>query len=242
MWETINGYENYMISDFGEIKNITTGKILKQNSNGKGYLHVCLYDSEHVGKTILVHRIVAKTFIPNPDNLPQVNHIDENKENNSVKNLEWVTSEENINHGTHNYRTGYNNPNRKPIYSVDISGNITYYDSARDACRILREKGMKITPHGICHVLKGKQFIYKNLAWYYQSDKTGLIKYKENFEKHNRNNNQKIISISSTGEKEHFSSILSAIKYYDLPDSARKLIRAAIENNQMFNDLMWTYE
>ena len=242
MWKPICGYENYIVSKSGEVKNIATGTVLKQHGNGKGYLHVCLYDSNHKAKTIMVHRIVAKTFIPNPNNLPQVNHIDEDKTNNHVNNLEWVTSEQNINHGTHNYRTGYNNPNRKPIYSVDIDGNITYYDSARDAARVLGSRGIKATPHGICHVLKRKQFTYKNLAWFYQSDKDGTVKYKEYFENHNRTNRQKIMSVSDDGKEIHFDSILSAIKYYNLTDNCRQLIRAAIENKQIFNELKWFYE
>lgn len=62
MWKPICGYENYIVSKSGEVKNITTGTVLKQHGNGKGYLHVCLYDSNHKAKTIMVHRIVAKTF------------------------------------------------------------------------------------------------------------------------------------------------------------------------------------
>lgn len=240
VWKNIEGYENYIVSNMGKVKNIITGKVLKQHNSGNGYLHVCLYNKEHKGRTIMVHRLVAKAFIPNPNNLPQINHIDECKENNCFSNLEWCTSEENINHGTHNFRTGYNNPNRKPIYSVDINGNVVYYDSARDACRVFKEKGIKITPHGICHVLKGKQFLYQNLAWFYQSDLSGLTEYKKKFKDHS--GIKKIVAISDGVERYHFDSILGATKYYNLPDSARKLIRSAIENNTKFNGLMWEYE
>ena len=114
-WKTINGYENYQISNKGNVKNIITNQILKQCNNGRGYKHVMLYNSDHKGKTLVVHRLVANAFIPNPQNLPEVNHIDENKTNNSVDNLEWITCKDNINHGTHNVRVGINNPNRKPI-------------------------------------------------------------------------------------------------------------------------------
>lgn len=71
---------------------------MKQNKNHKGYKMVRLGRKKYAA----VHRIVAENFIPNPDNLPQVNHIDENKENNNVNNLEWVTAKENINYGSYN--------------------------------------------------------------------------------------------------------------------------------------------
>ncbi len=205
-------------------------------------MRVCLYNKEHIGKTIMVHRLVAKAFIPNPNNLPQVNHIDENKENNCVDNLEWVTSEENINHGTHNFRTGYNNPNRRPIYSVDINGKVTYYESAKDACRKFSDNGIKLSPHGICHALKGKQFIYHNLAWFYKTDVNGLTSYISKFQNHNRTKRQKIFSLSKDKEIQKFESIHNAVKYYNLPDSARMDIRSAIENNKEFNELMWFYQ
>ena len=64
-----------------------------------GYAHIQLFRGGQ-GKIHLVHRIVATVFIPNPDRKPQVNHIDEDKMNNNVSNLEWVTAKENMNHGT----------------------------------------------------------------------------------------------------------------------------------------------
>lgn len=240
-WKIIDGYENYAVSNKGNVKNITTNKILKPGDNGKGYLHVALYNDEHIGKTIMIHRLVAKAFIPNPKNLPQVNHIDECKHNNCVENLEWITSEDNINHGTHNFRTGYNNPNRKPIYSIDENGNVKYFDSARAACRYYKENGIKdITPHGICHVLKGQSYTYKNLAWFYQSDSEGLEKYKNSFANHN--GLKKIKTISENGEIKHFRSIKEASDYYNMGDCGRKKIRGFISNNIKFNNLIWEYD
>lgn len=115
MWKNLKGYENqYKISNFGILKrkektNIdkrATRKIIPEHivkgtvyNNGKGYIMINL--PENTRK--LIHRLVAETFIPNPENKPQVNHIDGNKLNNRVDNLEWVTAKENVHHAI---RTG----------------------------------------------------------------------------------------------------------------------------------------
>lgn len=238
-WKPIEGYENYNVSNMGNIKNIITGKILKPGDNGKGYKHVMLYNKEHKGKTIMVHRLVAKAFIPNPNNLPQVNHIDEDKTNNCVDNLEWITSEDNINHGTHNLRCGLNNPNRKEIYSIDIDGNILFYDSARAASRYYEERGQKVTTTGICRALKRQINTYKNLAWFYKENEQGYTSYLENFKIDT--SNKKIFSIDSKGNIQHYSSINSVINIHNLPDFQRGYLRSAIINKTLFLDKMWFY-
>lgn len=92
----------YEISDDGKVWSCISHKYLKPKLN-KGYEQVNLY-KEKVCKSFSVHRLVALAFIPNPENKREINHIDENKLNNSVENLEWVTSKENANHGTRNQR------------------------------------------------------------------------------------------------------------------------------------------
>lgn len=96
---TINGYENYKISDSGEVFNTKTNKQLKQQEK-KGYMNVSLF-KKGKKKNELVHRLVAKAFIPNPYNYPQINHKDENPKNNNASNLEWCTAKYNANYGTH---------------------------------------------------------------------------------------------------------------------------------------------
>lgn len=93
----IRGYPNYKVDEHGNIYN-KRGKCLKPNKNQKGYLRVYLYDNNHIRKSFCIHRLVATAFIPNPNNLPEVNHKDTNKENNSIENLEWCTGSENIRH------------------------------------------------------------------------------------------------------------------------------------------------
>lgn len=101
-WRDIIDHEGYQISNFGRVRNVETGKILKPFTNYKKYNRISLED----GKCYLVHRLVAQAFIPNPDpeHLTQVNHKDENKDNNHADNLEWCDSKYNLNYGTRNNR------------------------------------------------------------------------------------------------------------------------------------------
>ena len=100
--KTITGYENYAITDTGKVINLKTSKELKQREK-KGYMNVSLFNKGKK-KNELVHRLVAKAFISNPNNLPQVNHKDENSKNNNVSNLEWCTQKYNNNYGTYRER------------------------------------------------------------------------------------------------------------------------------------------
>lgn len=98
-----NQKTQYLISDVGEIKNINTNKIL-QGTIRNGYQMVKL-TVDKIKKDYLVHRLVALTFLDNPLNLPQVNHKDKNKLNNSVDNLEWMSVQDNMFHRSKNLCT-----------------------------------------------------------------------------------------------------------------------------------------
>lgn len=112
-WKDIIGYEGkYQVSNLGRIKSLNynnTGEegILDGDTNKRGYKVVNL-SKNGKGRTFLLHRLVAIAFIPNPNNLPEVNHINEDKNNNCVDNLEWCTSEYNANYGTRNKRISKN--------------------------------------------------------------------------------------------------------------------------------------
>lgn len=117
MWQPISGYEySYEISNFGRVRNKRNGRILKPYFNDKGYLSVKLF-CKNKGKHKRVHRLVAEAFIPNIGAKPQVNHIDHNKKNNAVWNLEWVTPQENTDHeirsGTNKTRNSQLRSNQK---------------------------------------------------------------------------------------------------------------------------------
>ena len=124
MWRDIKNYEGrYQVNENGEVRSLNynrSGKVqvLKQRENTDGYCQVKLYKNG-IKKLYYVHRLVADAFIPNPDNLPQVNHKDENPRNNRLFNLEWCTNEYNLNYGTRNQRSSSSRSKSVKQYSLD---------------------------------------------------------------------------------------------------------------------------
>ena len=117
----IPGYEGlYEVSNLGRVRSLETERILKPSKNTWGYLFVSLYKNG-IKKAVRIHRLVALAFIPNPDNLPCINHKDEDKTNNTVDNLEWCDDKYNANYGTRNERIA--EKTRKPVLQFDLLGN-----------------------------------------------------------------------------------------------------------------------
>ena len=121
-WKDIVGYENeYQINQFGEIRTLKDSPKLKkydvlkpQTSKRNGYVYQMLYKNGKE-KLFRVHRLVAMAFLPNPNNLPQVNHKDGNKQNNSVDNLEWCEQSDNMKHA---YKNGLQIPSENQRKSI----------------------------------------------------------------------------------------------------------------------------
>lgn len=143
IWKDIEGYENlYQVSNLGNVRSLrhTKPHLITQTKNRNGYLQVALSICSNKLKKFYVHRLVAQAFIPNPNNLPQVNHKDENKLNNRAENLDWCTPKFNINYGTSLERRAKAQTNRKdlskPVLQFDKNGNfINEYQSMSDATR-----------------------------------------------------------------------------------------------------------
>ena len=158
IWKDIKGYnEKYKISNLGRIKNTNTNKILSQHISKCGYYRVGLYKKKK-SKNIEIHRIVAETFIYNQKQKEEVNHIDGNKKNNNVNNLEWATHKEDINHAWKNQlfepvreasrRYGKNNPSAKQVIQYDLQGNeIEVYHCIAEA---VKETNINKTSIGKC--------------------------------------------------------------------------------------------
>lgn len=170
-WRDVVGYEGlYKVSDLGRIYSISSNKLLFECKTNDGYIRNCL--TKNGGQKLKrFHRIVAESFIPNPDKLPQVNHIDGDKSNNRVNNLEWVTAKENIDHAVKLglIKSGGNYPHSKSIYCYDLYGRfIREYDSATDFC-IENEISKSLSSNIRC-VCLGKYQSFKGYMFKYKKD------------------------------------------------------------------------
>lgn len=171
-WKAIAGYEGlYEVSDLGRVKSLNYNrtrmeKILKLGQNHKGYLQVSLCKDGHE-KTVKVHRLVAEAFIQNPNNLDTVNHKDEDKTNNIVSNLEWMSNADNNNYGTRNKRiaeANINNPNRsKQVNQLNKQGNLlATFPSGQEA-----ERQTGIHRGHISECCLGKRKLAGGFIWRY---------------------------------------------------------------------------
>ena len=177
IWKDIQHFEGkYQISSFGRVKSVdrilphkTYGtwhireRILKPHANGQNnakYLCVHLHSGNGKMTCLFVHRLVAEAFIPNKLCLPQVNHIDGNKENNHVSNLEWVSNQENV---THAWKNGLCKNILKakqvPVVNLDTGER---FDSVADA-----ERSFGGSVGAISHVLRGVRKTAHGYRWAY---------------------------------------------------------------------------
>lgn len=169
--------ELYEINENGVLRNVETKKIVKGHLEKNGYIRVRI-ENKKIGKIVrtTIHQLVAEAFIPNPENKPEVNHKDLNKQNNHYSNLEWNTHSENMKHA---YKNGVNQKplrnhstnTRKKVICVELNKT---FESISEAgawlCSIgkIKTKGSAIS--GISAVLHNKRKTLGNYKWRYADD------------------------------------------------------------------------
>jgi hypothetical protein len=160
VFRPVKGYEGlYEVSNTGKVASLNYNstkqrKLLVPQKCTNGYFFVML-SRNHKQKMKYIHRLVAEAFVPNPNGLPQVNHLNENKRDNRTENLQWVSARENLNYGTRNQRIGLALKGRrrwavmKAVVAIDDEGNEYHFSSYTDAAI---EMGTSIG--GISHAIK----------------------------------------------------------------------------------------
>lgn len=156
--KVIIDYPNYIVTKNGLIYSISHNKYISQRDNA-GYQYVTLYNNTGLSKDFSVHYLVGKLYIANPNNFPMVNHKNHNRNDNTVKNLEWVTSSENMVH--------FGKKNGKSVIKLGKNNNIIeIYSNIKEAS----EKN-KMTSSNITNVCKGKQKTAGGFKWKYNEKK-----------------------------------------------------------------------
>lgn len=189
VWKDVPGFEGLYVASntgglirmpyrgakrnrWGNIIDFTMSeRAVKPKPNNRGYLQVRLY-KDSVCFNMLLHRVVAMAFIPNPQNLPQINHIDEDKTNNNISNLEWCTNMYNRHHGTGIERMAKNHDYSKisarlsiPVLQIHSDGSvIKRWPSIASAAKHYHVNAVHIT-----QTCKGTRKLAKGYRWQYAS-------------------------------------------------------------------------
>lgn len=144
-WKPIPDFDNYYVSENGDIKLVKNNKerIIKPIDNGNGYLYVTLYRNKTASKNKYIHRLVAALFVSNPNNYKVVNHKDCNKKNNIYSNLEWGTSKHNSLHASENglFKTGFEHPTAKVLLNMQTG---IFYPNIFEAAKSLDIKWQRL--------------------------------------------------------------------------------------------------
>lgn len=163
IWKQLEGYSRYEISDTGLVKNLKTGKFIL-GSISQGYVCVTLYPDEGKQKAQRLHRVVAKLFCPNDNNVVIVNHLDGNPLNNNASNLEWTTARKNTQHAAALGKLSGGKTNSKSVRRICLqTGEIKEYTSITNA----QEDTETITHSAIVNVCSGRHQTVGGYKWEY---------------------------------------------------------------------------
>jgi hypothetical protein len=164
-WRVIKEFPQYLASSLGNIKHIETNKLRTLKANNGGYITIGINNNDNIRKQVKVHRLIADTFLDNVENKETVNHINHNKLDNRVKNLEWATTKEQNNHKSHNQ---INSNNSKKVLQYDLDGNfIKEYNSIKEIGRIFNKNPGDISK--ICNNLKGFK-TFEGYTWKFKDE------------------------------------------------------------------------
>jgi NADH:ubiquinone oxidoreductase subunit len=171
VWKPIKGYEGlYEVSNLGRVRK-RVWKEVKGTDFCNGYRRVNL-NKDGEQKSMLVHRLVAEAFIPNPEGYPIINHIDECPSNNHADNLEWCDQKHNMNCGTVRQKKSESAPNKSAVMAIDKkTGERTYYKSIAEAGKALT--GKSVGGSSISEVASGKRKSAYGKYWFYVTEDGG---------------------------------------------------------------------
>lgn len=206
-WKDCLGYENlYQVNKKGDIRSCHNGKwhILSAGILKRGYRHF-LFHKDGKRKNVRGCRLVAEAFIPNPDNLPFVNHKDENPANDCVENLEWCTCEYNNNYGTLPERRSKFNPKNRPVCMFDVDGTfIREFYNVNDAAKYIGGNHPCVS-----RACSGQSITYKNKIWCYKGDEDIVLL---KVQKHRDSNNFHRVEVTYPDRVVIYDTISSACK------------------------------
>ncbi len=229
IWKSIKNFEGkYLVSNLGNVFSNHIKRNLKLQNNKHGYIYCNLSIKKGSTKYSLIHRLVAEAFIPNPENKPEVNHIDGNKKNNSVDNLEWVTSKENIDHAfknnLRNSKTLIKNGEikSKKVYQLDINTKeiLRVWNSAK---QIKRELNYDDSYISLC--CKLRKISYKGFIWRYEETLN------ENRDRKKTSARYKVVLLEEGKVINEFNSVDEVAKYFSIN---RNSVYRALNNNRKF--------
>ena len=218
-WRDVKGYENlYQVNRKGEVRSNHKGywEKLSAGLSSCGYRNF-LFHKDGKRKNMRGNRLVAEAFIPNPNNLPFVNHKDENPLNDCVENLEWCTHEYNVNYGTLPERRSRFNPKNRPVCMFDVDGTfIREFYNINEAAKFVNGKHTCIL-RCCCN----KVFCYKGYIWRYKEDSDTIMDAVKQYQSAKTTNRK--IEIMVNGEIKVFASMSQAARELKISrDTLRK--------------------